>query len=135
MKCFRLLLLHLLFIAKSFGQTNCNQVIIEITKEKRPSKIYTKAAFKDTCTDLDSTFLRHIEAQLNKSTKLCRSTKKGKYIVEAKFIVAKDGSLSEISCTNNSDYELCQEVLLSIKRSAFLRPRSKVPVEVIPIRH
>lgn len=135
MKCFRLFLLHILFIAKSFGQTNCNQVIIEITKEKSLSKIYTKAAFKDTCTVLDSTFLRHVEAQLNKSAKLSRNTKKGKYIVEVKFIVTKDGSLSEISCTNNSDSELCKEVLFSIKRSAFLRSRSKTSVEVIPIRY
>lgn len=135
MKCLKLLILYPLFLTESFGQTNCNQVIVEITKERKPSKIYTKAAFKDTCNDLDSTFLRNIEAHLNKSTKLCRSTKKGKYIVEAKFIVAKDGSLSEISCTNNSDNELCQEVLLSIKRSAFLRPKNKAPVKVLPIRH
>lgn len=132
MKYLKLLLLNLLFIAKSIGQTNCNQVAIEITKERKPSKIYTKAAFKDNCHDIDSTFLRCIEAELNKSTKLCRSIKKGKYIVEAKFIVAKDGSLSEISCTNNSDDDLCEEVLLSIKKTAYLRPRSKVPVEVIP---
>lgn len=135
MKFFNLVLLNLLFITKCFGQTNCNQVVIEIIKEKKSGKVYNKVAFKDTCTDFDSTFLRYIEAQLNKSTKLCRSTKKGKYIVEIRFIVTKDGSLSDVRCTNNPDNKLCEEVLLSIKKIAFLGHRSKVPVEVIPLRH
>ncbi len=41
----------------------------------------------------------------------------GKYIVIVKFVVSKNGSISEIGCENDPGYGMCQEAVRVIKAS------------------
>ena len=68
-------------------------------------------------TGADSSWAQWVENNLNRTIQVDKRAKKGKYIVAVKFIVAKDGSLSDIQCENDPGFGMCREVLRVIKRS------------------
>jgi hypothetical protein len=49
----------------------------------------------------DSSWVQSIEKSINQSISYKNGAKKGKYIVSVAFVVAKDGSLSDIRCVND----------------------------------
>ena len=120
-KLFLFLFLPWLCFAKSYGQTVAKnyygRIVVEITKEKNPKKIYAKVENMSAFTGADSSWAQWVENNLNRTIQVDKRAKKGKYIVAVKFIVAKDGSLSDIQCENDPGFGMCREVLRVIKRS------------------
>lgn len=120
-KLLLLFFLPALCFTKSYGQTVAKnyygRIVVEITKEKNPKKIYTKMEIISPFPGGDSSWLRSVENNLNRTIQVDRRAKKGKYIVTVKFIVAKDGTLSDMQCENDPGFGMCQEVLRVIKKS------------------
>ncbi len=99
MRNFQLAVLCFICITKSYGQTDNNtygRIVVEITKEKKPKKIYTKVEIKLAFPGGDSSWVQSLEETLNRSIPVNNGAKAGKYIASVNFIVSKDGSLSDI---------------------------------------
>jgi Gram-negative bacterial TonB protein C-terminal len=113
----QLALLCFISPAKSYGQTGTNcygKIEVAITKQKRPKKIYAKVtAFP--CED--TALIRSIERSINSSIKFRNGAKIGKYNVIAAFVVAKDGTISDVKCLTDPGYGMGEEVLRAIKKS------------------
>jgi periplasmic protein TonB len=118
-KLFLFIFLPALCFTKSYGQsvTAPNRIVVEITKEKNPKKIYAKVENMSAFHGTDSSWAQWVEKNLNRTIQVDKRAKRGKYIVAVKFIVAKDGSLSDIQCENDPGFGMCGEVLRVIKRS------------------
>ena len=119
-KIFKLVLLSFICVAKSYGQTPQNyygRIEVEFTKEKRPKKFYTKVEFKTAFPGGDSAWVKSIEKDINQSIGVGKRIKKGKYIVSVKFILSKDGNLSDIACENDPGFGMCGEVIRVLKKT------------------
>ena len=121
MKTFQLVLLCLICVIKSYGQTippnYYGRLEVEFTKEKRPKKFYASVVNKSAFPDGDSAWIKSIEKNINQSIEDGKRVKKGKYIVSVKFILSKDGDLSDIACENDPGFGMCEEVMRVLKKS------------------
>jgi antitoxin component YwqK of YwqJK toxin-antitoxin module len=119
MRIFQLTLLCLICISSSYAQTatkSYGRVDVEITKEKKPKKIYTKVEIKSAFTGGDSSWIQSLEKKLNQSIHYKNGAKSGKYIVSVVFIVDKEGNIADIRCVNNPHgFGMEAEVLRAIK--------------------
>ena len=132
MKTFQLILLSLICVAKSYGQTVAKnyygRIDVEISKEKRSKNIYTKVEIKSAFPGGDSAWVKSIENNINRSIGVGKRVKKGKYIVSVKFILSKDGNLSDIACENDPGYGMCEEVIRVLKKITKWTPAEPVKV-------
>jgi hypothetical protein len=134
MKKLQLILLSLICIANGFGQTATNsygEIEAVITKEKHPSIIYTKVEIKKAFPAGDSAWVASLERRITESARKLKRVKKGKYIVSAIFIVAKDGSLSDVRCERDPGYGIGEIVMRVLIRSSRWIPAGGVPVRVV----
>lgn len=111
MKNFQLiLLLCFVSVAKIYGQGG--RIVVEITKEKH--KTYTTKVIQSVIAD--SSLVRSLEEKINRFIPVKNRVKKGIYIVSVNFIVAKDGGIVDIECKNDPGFELCAEVVRTLKK-------------------
>jgi len=113
MKCFQLILLCLVCTAKSYGQAD--RLVVEVTKEKHRS--YSIKVIQSVNPRADSSWLPSIERDLNRSIPANKRIKKGKYIVSARFIVDKEGSISDVECEKDPGYGIGADVVRALKKS------------------
>jgi hypothetical protein len=109
-----------LFFVKSYGQTvikGYGRIVVTITKERNPKRIYAKVEITSAFPGGDSSWLRSVEKNINQSIQARKRLKKGKYIVPVKFIVDKDGTLFEILCEKDPGSGMCEEVLHVLKKT------------------
>lgn len=119
MKIFQLALFCFICIAKSYGQTATRSywtVNVEITKEKKPKKLYTKVSIDSAFRSRDSTWVEELENDLNRTISVKNKFKAGKYIVSVKLLIEKDGSLNDIRCLSDPSFGLCEQVMDVMKR-------------------
>ncbi|MBL7724795.1 MAG: hypothetical protein JNK27_11630 [Chitinophagaceae bacterium] len=128
MKTFHLILLCFICYVKGYGQTippnYYGQLEVEFTKDKRPKKFFASVTNKSAFPDGDSAWIKAVEKNINESIGDGKRVKKGKYMVTVKFILAKDGNLSDIACETDPGFGLCEEVIRVLKKS-----KKWVPVE------
>ena len=133
MKTLQLVLLCLICVAKSYGQPVAKnyygRIDVEIIKEKKTKKIHTKVGIKSAFPGGDSAWVQSIEKNINQSIEVGKRVKKGKYVVSIKFIVSKDGSLSDILCENDPGFGICEKVIRVLKKTKKWTPAPQ-PVEV-----
>ncbi len=123
MKSFKLLLICFIYFGKSYAQ----QIVVEITKEKKT--IITKVeviGFEEG----DSSYVKTLKKNIIESIGDGMDIKKGKYTVLVKFIVSKDGSLSDVICVNDPDFGICEKVVQVVKKSKSLRYRPSEPIQI-----
>jgi hypothetical protein len=133
MRQFQLALLCFICVANSQGQTVTNtpgRIDVEITKEKKPKRIYVKVEIKSAFPGGDSSWVQSVEKSINQSISYKNGAKNGKYIVSVAFVVAKDGTISEIRCVNDPVGFGMEEVVLRAlkKKSKWLPSSQGVPV-------
>ena len=63
-----------------------------------------------------------------KALRVSKRVKKGKYIVSVKFILSKDGNLSDIACENDPGFGMCEEVIRVLKKITKWTPAEPVKV-------
>ena len=132
-KYFKLILLLLTYIAKSYGQPVTNvygRIVVEILKEKNTSIGNKKIQIK-TFSGMDSSSADSLEKNLNQSIQFDKHTKCGKYTITVRFIKTKDGILSDVTCENDPGFGLCQKVRTVIIKNQKWAPG---PVLVRPFR-
>lgn len=123
MKRFLLLLIFLLGIVYTHGQ-----IVIEFSKDKNRSKAFAKVEVKGDFPAGDTSWRSYLEKNLNTSTVIGKRAKKGKYTVVVNYIVAKDGTISDILCKHDPGYGMCQESIRIIKKSVKWSPANPVKV-------
>ena len=138
MRIFQLAILCFICVAKTYGQTANNsygKIDVEITKQKRPKKIYAKVEIKESFPGGDSSWVQSIEKKISQSLKYRNGAKKGKYIVSVQFVVLKDSSLADIRCVNSppNGFGMEQEVIRALKGRAVWQP-AYFPSPVRPYR-
>ena len=119
MRNFQLALLCFICVTKSYGQTVTNsygRIDVEITKEKKPKRVYTKVEIKSAFPCGDSSWVQSLENKLNQSIRADRRVKKGRYVVSVQFVVSKDSSISDVRCINNPGFGMAEEVLRAVKK-------------------
>lgn len=134
MRIFQLAILLFICVANGYGQPGRYQfgnIAVEITKEKKPKRIYANVVSanldslnRDTSWVgyRDSSWLRYIEKKVNRTIMYKNGAKPGKYIVTVQFIIAKDGSISDVKCYKDPGFGMCKEVMQALIKSPFWRP-------------
>ena len=134
-RIFQLALLCFICVAKSYGQTSTRsygRIDVEITKEKKPKKIYAKVEIKRAFPGGDSSWVQSLEKQLNESIQVDRRVKKGKYVVSVQFIITEDSSISDIRILNKPvGFGIEEKVMRALKKGPTWRP---APYPVKPYR-
>jgi hypothetical protein len=114
MRYFQLALLCFICVAKTHGQTLGTRmysgVIVEITKEKKPKKIYTKVEITTPFPGGDSSWVQSLEDSLNRAIPVKRKPKAGKYIVSIRFLIERDGSVFDIQCLKDPGFGMYEQV-------------------------
>ena len=128
MKNFLFVLIYCILIFKTYGQSskyNYGRVVIEITKAKKTANNNIVVEIK-SFSGLDSALILKLKKIICDSNRIVRGVKKGKYEVTAKFIVSKDGTLSDIICENDPGFGICEDVVKFLKKSPKWTPAVKV---------
>jgi hypothetical protein len=90
MRYFRIALFCIICVAKSYGQPSTRKfgtVNVEITKEKKPKRIYTKVEITGALPGGDSSVIQSLEQKLNQSIDVKNKVKAGKYLVSVRFLL------------------------------------------------
>jgi hypothetical protein len=114
-----LLILVVLFFKESFGQSNAiryAKIEVEISKEKRPKKIYAKLKILVPFEGGDSLWVSSFENNINHGIEFDNGAKPGKYLVLANFIMSKDGTISDVICLKDPGYGMGEEVVRVLKK-------------------
>jgi protein TonB len=77
----------------------------------------------------DSAWVKSMEKNINASAEFSKRIKKGKYFVSVKFILSKDGSLSDIACEDDPGFGMCEAVIRILKKNKKWTPAEPVKVK------
>lgn len=135
MRNFALILLCFIYVAQGHGQTGTHsigRIAVEITKEKKPKRIYATVEITLPFPGGDSSWIASLEKSLNQSMLYKNGAKPGKYIVSVVFIVDKQGILSDIRSVNDPvGFGMEEQVLRALKKKSKWLPASQgVPVRL-----
>jgi periplasmic protein TonB len=133
MRSFALVLLGCIYFAQGYAQTGTNsigRIAVEITKEKKPKRIYATVEIIVPFPGGDSSWIASLEKTLNQSMPYKNGAKPGKYIVSVVFIVDKQGDISDIRSVNDPvGFGMEEQVLRVLKKKSKWLPASQgVPV-------
>ena len=97
----------------------------KFTSEENPSeeqKIFTKVEVEAGYAGGDGAWRRFLQNNLDTEVPGSNSAPKGKYTVIVRFIVAKDGTISDVVAETNYGYGMEQECIRAIKKSGKWTP-------------
>ena len=120
MTCIQLALLCSVCVAKSYGQTGTRSyhtVLVEIKKEKEPKRIYTKVELTQPAfPGGDSSWIRSLQDSLNRSMPVKNKAKAGTYIVSIRFLIEKNGSITDMVCLKDPGFGMCEQVKAALRK-------------------
>lgn len=120
MPSFKILLAALLFIAAKTGAQTTTVNDSASVDVKIFNKVEVEASFPGGASGWRDFLVKN----LNASTPVNHGAPAGKYMVIVRFIVAKDGSLSNITAETNIGYGMEQELIRILKKSGNWIPAS-----------
>jgi hypothetical protein len=129
MKSIKLILFCFICFAKSYGQvtSSYNRLNVEIVKKR--GKISSNVEMISSA-ERDSAWVQSLKKNIIESFQDGKRLKKGKYLVVVKFIIARDGSVSDIICEKDPGFGMCEKVIRVVKKSKSSRWKPSEPVEV-----
>lgn len=86
-------------------------------KEDDEGKIFTKVEVEAGFPGGDAAWRNYLQKNLNTEVPADNGAGEGTYTVIVKFVVSKDGSLSQIECETDPGFGVCQEAIRVIKRT------------------
>jgi periplasmic protein TonB len=125
MRIVQLVLLCFFLVATSYGQTGTNsygKIAVEITKQKRPKRIFTKVEITSAFPHGDSAWVKSLENSLNRSIPFRNGAPLGNYVVYVQFVVTKDGGISDVRPLTNHGYGMEAEVVRALKKNTKWEP-------------
>ena len=127
MKYLLFALTFVLFIAKSNGQTGSNiygRITVIVTKDKKVKKISSRVEKTSVFPRKDSSWIKNLENILNSAIPYRKVRYRKKYIASVRFIVTKDGNISDIICETDPGIGICEEIVRYLKKSSLWLPSS-----------
>ena len=104
--------------------------VVEVKKDDDENKIWTKVEKEAEYPGGDAAWRSFLMNNLRGEVPVDNGANAGVYQVIVKFIVSKDGSLSDISCESDPGYGMCAEALRVIKKTKSWRPANQNGREV-----
>ncbi len=94
-----------------------NSQTIEIKKPDRENEIFVKVEVEAGFPGGEDAWRNYLRKNLNADAPIDNGAVAGKYTVIARFVVSKDGSLSDIKCENDPGFGMCEETIRVIKKT------------------
>lgn len=92
--------------------------VVEVPKvDDDEGKIFTKVEVEAGFPGGDGAWRNYLQKNLNTEVPADNGAGEGTYTVIVKFVVSRDGSLSDISCESDPGYGICQEAIRVIKKT------------------
>jgi protein TonB len=91
--------------------------IVEVKKDDDENKIFNKVEIEAGFPGGDAAWRNYLQKNLNGSVPVDNGAGEGSYTVVVKFVVSKDGSLSDVSCESDPGFGMCQEAIRVIKKT------------------
>lgn len=91
--------------------------VVEVKKEDDENKIFNKVEVEAAFPGGESAWRNYLQKNLNGNTPVDNGADEGTYTVIVKFVVSKDGSLSDVNCENDPGFGMCQEAIRVIKKT------------------
>ncbi len=92
--------------------------VVEVPKvPDDEGKIFTKVEVEAEFPGGQSAWVNFLKKNLNGDVPMDNGAGEGTYTLTVKFVVSKDGSLSEISCENDPGFGTCQEAIRVLKKT------------------
>lgn len=94
-----------------------NSQVLEIPKQDKENDILTKVEIEAGFPGGDDAWRNYLRKTLNAGKPVENGASGGRYTVIVKFVVSKDGSLSDIKCENDPGFGMCEEAVRVIKKT------------------
>ncbi|MBK7434058.1 MAG: energy transducer TonB [Chitinophagaceae bacterium] len=91
--------------------------IVEVKKEDDENKIFNKVEVEAAFPGGDAAWRNYLQKNLNGSVPVDNGAGEGTFTVIVKFVVSRDGSLSDVSCESDPGFGMCQEAIRVIKKT------------------
>jgi len=91
--------------------------VVEVKKDDDENKVFTKVEVEAEFPGGQAAWSNYLQKNLNASIPVDNGASGGKYTVIVKFIVSRDGSLSDVQCENDPGFGMCQEAVRVIKKT------------------
>ena len=91
--------------------------IVEVKKEEDENKIFNKVEVEAAFPGGDAAWRNYLQKNLNGSVPVDNGAGEGTFTVIVKFVVSRDGSLSDVSCESDPGFGMCQEAIRVIKKT------------------
>ena len=91
--------------------------VVEVKKEDDENKIFTKVEVEAAFPGGEAAWRNYLQKNLDANVPVDNGASEGKYTVIVKFVVSRDGSLSDVTCENDPGSGMCQEAVRVIKKT------------------
>jgi periplasmic protein TonB len=91
--------------------------VVEVKKTDNENEIVTKVEVEASFPGGEDAWRNYLRKTLNANTPLDNGANEGRYTIIVKFVVSKDGSLSDIKCENDPGFGMCEEAVRVIKKT------------------
>ncbi len=91
--------------------------VVEVKVADDENKIFTKVEVEAAFPGGEAAWRNYLQKNLDANTPLDNGASEGKYTVTVKFVVSRDGSLSDVTCENDPGFGMCQEAVRVIKKT------------------
>ena len=85
--------------------------VVEVKVADDENKIFTKVEVEAAFPGGEEAWRNYLKKTLNSNTPVDNGASGGKYTVIVKFVVSKDGSLSDVKCENDPGFGMCDEAV------------------------
>ena len=90
--------------------------VVEVKKEDDENKIFNKVEVEAAFPGGDASWRNYLQRNLNADVPVENGAEAGTFTVVVKFVVSKDGSLSDVSCESDPGHGMCAEAIRVIKK-------------------
>jgi periplasmic protein TonB len=96
--------------------------VVETVKENEDEKIFTKVEQDAEFPGGQSAWTRYLQKNLNANVPVDNSAPAGSYTVVVRFVVSRNGEISDIQCESDPGYGMCDEAKRIIRRGPQWKP-------------
>lgn len=94
-----------------------NTQVLEIRKPDEENSIFTSVQIEAAFPGGQDAWISYLRNNLNASLPVDNGATAGRYTVIVKFVVSKDGSISNVQCENDPGFGMCEEAVRVIKKT------------------
>ena len=91
--------------------------VVEVKKDDDENKIFNKVEVEAAFPGGDAAWRNYLQKNLNPDVPVENGATEGTYTVIVKFVVSRDGSLSDVSCESDPGHGMCAEAIRVIKKT------------------